>query len=57
MTARYYGLEISTCADLFSFNQDQIGVPVVDTVEFDLKEVLFVVEGQRCISFVLLCQQ
>ena len=38
MTAKHYGLEISTCTDLFSFNQDQIGVPVVDTVEFDLKE-------------------
>ena len=38
MTAKHYGLEISTCTDLFSFNQDLIGVPVVDTVEFDLKE-------------------
>jgi hypothetical protein len=38
MTATHYGLEITTCTDLFSFNQDQIGVPVVDTVEFDLKE-------------------
>jgi hypothetical protein len=38
MTARHYGLEIATCTDLFSFNQDRIGVPVVDTVEFDLKE-------------------
>jgi hypothetical protein len=38
MTATHYGLEIATNTDLFSFNQDQIGVPVVDTVEFDLKE-------------------
>jgi hypothetical protein len=38
MTAKHYGLEIPTTTDLFSFNQDQIGVPVVDTVEFDLKE-------------------
>ena len=38
MTAEHYGLEISTSTDLFSFNQDKIGVPVVDTVEFDLKE-------------------
>jgi hypothetical protein len=37
-TAKHYGLEIATCTDLFSFNQDQIGIPVVDTVEFDLKE-------------------
>lgn len=39
LTAKHYGLEISTCTDLFSFNQDPIGVPVVDTVEFDIKEM------------------
>jgi hypothetical protein len=39
LTAKHYGLEISTCTDLFSYNQDQIGVPVVDTVEFDIKEM------------------
>jgi hypothetical protein len=38
MAAKHYGLEIATSTDLFSFNQDPIGVPVVDTVEFDLKE-------------------
>jgi hypothetical protein len=43
-TAKHYGLEIATCTDLFSFNQDPIGIPVVDTVEFDLKEMPDAVE-------------
>ena len=38
MAANHYGLEIATCTDLFSFNQDKIGMPILDTVEFDLKE-------------------
>ena len=36
--AEHFGLKITTTRDLFSFNQDQIGVPIVDTVEFDIKE-------------------
>jgi hypothetical protein len=38
MVAEHYGLNITTTRDLFSFNQDLIGVPVADTVEFDIKE-------------------
>jgi hypothetical protein len=49
-TARHYGLEIATCTDLFSFNQDQIGIPIVDTVEFDLKE-----EASGAVEFYSAC--
>ena len=38
MCAEHFGLSIATTRDLFSFSQDQIGVPIVDTVEFDIKE-------------------
>ena len=38
MCAEHFGLNITTTRDLFSFTQDQIGVPIVDTVEFDIKE-------------------
>jgi len=39
MTAEHFGLTISTTRDLFSFNQDtMVGVPVIDTIEFDIKE-------------------
>ena len=39
-TAKHFGLSIQTTKDLVSFNQDAIGVPVVDTAEFDIKEGL-----------------
>jgi hypothetical protein len=38
MCAEHFGLSIATTRDLFSYSQDQIGVPIVDTVEFDIKE-------------------
>jgi hypothetical protein len=38
LAAEHFGLSITTTRDLFSYNQDSIGVPVTDTVEFDLKE-------------------
>ena len=38
LCAEHFGLSIHTTRDLFSFTQDQIGVPIVDTVEFDIKE-------------------
>ena len=38
MAAEHLGLNITTTRDLFSFNQDMIGVPVADTIEFDIKE-------------------
>jgi hypothetical protein len=38
LCAEHFGLNITTTRDLFSFTQDQIGVPIVDTVEFDIKE-------------------
>jgi hypothetical protein len=38
IAAEHFGLSITTTRDLFSYNQDLIGVPVTDTVEFDLKE-------------------
>lgn len=38
MVAEHFGLNIATTKDLFAFNQDTIGVPVADTVEFDIKE-------------------
>ena len=38
LCAEHFGLNIATTRDLFSFTQDQIGVPIVDTVEFDIKE-------------------
>jgi hypothetical protein len=38
IAAEHFGLSITTARDLFSYNQDLIGVPVTDTVEFDLKE-------------------
>ena len=38
LTAEHFGLEIPTTKDLFSFNQQMIGVPLVDTVEFDVKD-------------------
>jgi hypothetical protein len=38
MVAEHFGLNIATTRDLFAFNQDPIGVPVADTVEFDIKE-------------------
>lgn len=37
-TAEHFGLTITKTKDLFSFNQDYIGVPVSDTIEFDIKE-------------------
>ena len=49
-TARHYGLEIATCTDLFSFNQDKIGVPILDTVKFDLKE-----SGDDTVEFYSAC--
>lgn len=36
--AEHFGLNITTTRDLFSYSQDKIGVPIVDTVEFDIKE-------------------
>jgi hypothetical protein len=39
-TAEHFGLTIAKTKDLFSFDQDFIGVPVSDTVEFDIKEGL-----------------
>ena len=38
ITAEHFGLSIATTRDLFAYNQDLIGVPVTDTIEFDLKE-------------------
>ncbi len=38
MCAEHFGLSITTTRDLFSFTHDQIGVPIVDTVEFEIKE-------------------
>ena len=38
LCAEHFGLKITTTRDLFSFSQDQIGVPIVDTVEYDIKE-------------------
>jgi hypothetical protein len=38
MCAEHFGLNITTTRDLFSFTQDKIGVSIVDTVEFDIKE-------------------
>jgi hypothetical protein len=38
LCAQHFGLSIPTTKDLFSFAQDQIGIPLVDTVEFDIKE-------------------
>ena len=38
MCAEHFGLSINTTRDLFSFSQDKIGIPIVDTVEFDIKE-------------------
>ena len=38
IAAEHFGLSITTTRDLFSYNQDPVGVPVTDTVEFDLKE-------------------
>ena len=38
MVAEHFGLSIPTTRDLFAFNQDFIGVPVADTIEFDVKE-------------------
>ena len=37
MTAEHFGLKIQTTTDLFSFNSDLIGVPVVDTIEFNIQ--------------------
>ena len=37
MTAEHFGLKIQTTTDLFSFNGDMIGVPVVDTIEFNIQ--------------------
>ena len=38
ITAAHFGLSITTVKDLFAYDQDPIGVPVADTVEFDIKE-------------------
>ena len=38
LCAEHFGLNITTTRDLFSFTQDQIRVPIVDTIEFDIKE-------------------
>ena len=38
LVAEHFGLSITTTRDLFAFNQDPIGVPVADTIEFDIKE-------------------
>jgi len=38
MTAEHFGLSIATTRDLFSYNQTAVGVPAVDTVEFDIKD-------------------
>jgi hypothetical protein len=38
LVAEHFGLSINRAKDLFSFNQNPIGVPIADTVEFDLKD-------------------
>ena len=38
ITSAQFGLSIPTVKDLFAYEQDPIGVPVADTVEFDIKE-------------------
>ena len=38
LTAEHFSLDITTTKDLFAFHQDPIGVPVADTIEFDVKE-------------------
>ena len=38
MAANHFELSIPTCIDMFSFNQEPIGIPLCDTVEFDIKE-------------------
>ena len=39
LTAKHFGLKIATTRDLFAFDDSRtVGVPLVDTVEFDLKE-------------------
>ena len=37
MTAEHFGLKIPTVIDLFSFKSELIGVPVVDTIEFNIQ--------------------
>ena len=37
MTAEHFGLSIPSTLDLFSYNNDKIGVPVVDTMEFNIQ--------------------
>ena len=38
LAAEHFGLGIAKTKDLFSFRQAPIGVPVADTIEFDLKD-------------------
>jgi len=37
MTAEHFGLKIQTTTDLFSFRNDPIGIPIVDTIEFNIQ--------------------
>ena len=38
LVAEHFGLNITTTKDLFSFSQCPVGVPVSDTIEFDIKD-------------------
>lgn len=37
-TAKHFGLTIPTAKDLFSYDQDEIGVALTDTIEYDIKD-------------------